>query len=172
MLLGEAFDLIVIDGSGEVQQGRRRLFSEWQLHRAVYSVRHDVGAVVHAHPHYACALASAGVDLEVNFSAEALVSLGPSVPTVPFSAPGDAALTEAVSEAAQRAPGCLLSRHGLLTWGDDLTMAWARFELIEHLCAITVKALPLGGVKSLQGDVVAAMVAKHRRAGLAAPALK
>jgi L-fuculose-phosphate aldolase len=164
-----AVDLIVVDSDGGVQQGRRRLFSEWQLHRAVYSVRADVGAVVHAHPRCATAMASAGVDLDVAISAEALVSLGPSVPTVEFAPPGDPDLSERVSAAALAAHGCLLANHGLLAWGDDLSMAWARYELIEHLCAVTVKARALGGARTLPGAVVAAMVAKHHRAGLAAP---
>jgi hypothetical protein len=42
-------------------------------------------------------------------------------------------------------------------------------ELVEHLCRIAHAALALGGPAPLPGDLVAALVAKRAKAGLAAP---
>ena len=165
-------DLLVIDEDGTVRQGRHRVFSEWQLHRAVYRVRPDMNAVIHAHPPYATAMACAGRRLDPTFMAEAIVSLGPELGWVPFALPGDAALDTGVEKAAMNCNLALLGQHGVLSWGADMTMALARLELAEHLARIVAKAQNFGGVKSLSGAVISAMKAKHLKAGLAAPALK
>jgi L-fuculose-phosphate aldolase len=165
-------DLLVIDEDGTVRQGRHRVFSEWQLHRAVYRSRPDMNAVIHAHPPYATAMACAGRRLDPTFMAEAVVSLGPELGWVPFALPGDNALSLAVEKAAKTSNLALLGQHGVLSWGADLTMALARMELAEHLAQIVAKAQAFGGVKALSGSVVESLTAKHLKAGLAAPALK
>ena len=167
-----AVDLLVVDDFGAVQQGRHRVFSEWQLHRAVFDARADAMAVVHAHPPYASAMACCDRRLDPSFMAEAIVSLGPEIGWVPFFAPGDEQLTAAVSRAARLSNSALLSRHGVLSWGSDLTMAICRMELVEHLAKIVTLAQAHGGVKTLDERVVRAMKDKHIKAGLAAPGLK
>jgi len=167
-----AVDLLVIDEDGSVRQGRHRVFSEWQLHRAAFDARPDMHAIVHAHPPFATAMACAERRLDPRFMAEAIVSLGPEVGWVPFSMPGASELTTAVGQAAINSNAALLGQHGVLTWGADLTMAMARMELVEHLATITAHAQPFGGVKSLQTSVVSALTQKHLKAGLGAPGLK
>ena len=165
-------DLLVIDEDGVVRQGRHRVFSEWQLHRAVYRARPDMHAVIHAHPPYATAMACAGRRLAPTFMAEAIVSLGPELGWVPFASPGESALDSAIATAARTTNLALLGQHGVLSWGADMTMALARLELAEHLARIVTKAQGFGGVKQLPGSVIGAMTAKHIKAGLAAPGLK
>jgi len=167
-----AVDLLIIDEDGTVRQGRHRVFSEWQLHRAAYGARADMHAVVHAHPPFATAMACADHRLDTRFMAEAIVSLGPEIGWVPFDKPGDEALTQAVVKAAETSNAALLGQHGVITWGADLTMALARMELVEHLAKITAHAVSFGGVKALNNSVVKAMTAKHIKAGLAAPSVK
>jgi L-fuculose-phosphate aldolase len=77
--------LAVVCGKGQVAEGELRPPSEVALHLLVYAVREDVGAVVHAHPPHATALACAGVALDRPFLAEAVVSLGPTVPLADFA---------------------------------------------------------------------------------------
>ena len=167
-----AVDLLIIDDLGVVQQGRHGIFSEWQLHRAVYSARPDAAAVIHAHPPYAAAMACTDQRLDPTFMAEAIVSLGPELGWVPFAMPGDEQLTQAVSQAALLSNSALLGRHGVLSWGSDLTMAICRMELVEHLAKIATLAQAFGGVKMLDLKVVQAMTKKHIKAGLSAPGLK
>ncbi len=167
-----AVDVLVVDDSGAVQQGRHRVFSEWQLHRAVFNARSDAMAVVHAHPPYASAMACADRRLDPCFMAEAIVSLGPAIGWVPFAVPGDDQLTDAVGEAARMNNSALLGQHGVLSWGSDLTMAICRMELVEHLAKIVTLAQAFGGVRTLDSGVVRTMTEKHIKAGLAAPDLQ
>src|SRR6478752_1297243 len=86
-----AEEILVVDESGAKISGRGKPFSEIGLHLTVYRNRPDVNAVLHAHPPTATGFAVAGVELAQPMIAEAVVSLGHSIPTVPFAAPGQAA---------------------------------------------------------------------------------
>src|SRR5512147_3135806 len=48
--------LLVVDRAGKVLEGRKKPFSELELHVCAYAAREDVDAVVHAHPPYATAM--------------------------------------------------------------------------------------------------------------------
>ncbi len=160
--------LVVTDATGRKVAGRNRPFSEMSLHCAVYRKRREVRAVVHAHPPLATAFGVAGRPLPHPFLPEAVVSLGAEIPTVPLAAPGADAV-EALSPFIRRCDAVLIAGNGVLAWGPDLETAWLRLELVEHICRIAHAALPLGGPAALPAEMVAALVAKRRKGGLAAP---
>jgi len=132
---------------------------------AVYSSRRDAKAVVHAHPPAATARACAGLGLEEPFLPEAVVSLGPRVPLVPFALPGPGALS-ALAPYLEEFDAVILQSHGVLTWGDDPQMALLRMELVEHLARIARDAAPYGGVRPLSPTVLAPLLDARSRAGL------
>jgi L-fuculose-phosphate aldolase len=163
-LIGDR-DLIEVDAKGQVQ-GHGKAFGELGLHLAVYARRPDVGCVVHAHPPNATAIASSRANpIERPFLAEAVVSLGPRIPRLPYAQPGDAAR-------AVLAPWCelvdavLLGNHGVLAWGADPEQAFLRLELIEHLATIAIAAAPLGGVEPLPDAALAPLLAARAKANL------
>jgi len=159
-----AEDMLLIDESRRVVRGRRRIFSEVGLHLEVYGSREDVAAVIHAHPPHATARAVTGSSLPC-FLPEAVVTLGESVPLVPFALPGPAA------EAALRpflleSDAVLLAGHGVLSWGVDLEQAYLRMELVEHLSQIANLAAPVGGVRALPAFTLAPLLEARTRVGL------
>ncbi len=159
-------NLIEVDGAGKVVGGSGKPFGELGLHLAVYQRRDDVGAVVHAHPPYATALAVSGSRLlERPFIAEAVVSLGPQVPTVPFALPG-AAAREALLPFVADHDAVLIANHGALAWGADLEQAYLRLELVEHLARIATLAQATGGPAYLADSAVAPLLEARARAGL------
>lgn len=163
-------NLIEVDGRGRKLAGTAKPFSELVLHLAVFSARADVGAVVHAHPPNATALACSGSSLiEEPFIAEAVVSLGASIPTVPFSMPGKAS-ADALAPFIADVDAVLLANHGVLSWGADLELAYLRMELVEHLATIALAAQPAGGVRLLPADAIAPLLAKRAAAGLGSAA--
>jgi L-fuculose-phosphate aldolase len=123
--------LLVVDEAGARLSGAGKPFSEVGLHLTVYRARPDVQAVVHAHPPHATAFAVAGVALPPALIAEAVVSLGAEVPTVPFAAPGPAAC-QALAPYASVHDAVLLGGHGAMAWGDSVEQAYLRLELVEH----------------------------------------
>jgi L-fuculose-phosphate aldolase len=161
--------VIELDAAGKVV-GQGRVFGEIGLHLAVYHRRPDVGAVVHAHPPHATAIACArsGVGdhaIARPFIAEAFVSLGPLVPRVPPAAPGEPAVA-ALAPWCEDVDAVLLGGHGVLAWGADLEQALLRLELVEHLARIAVAAAPVGGVEPLPEAWVPALLAARAKAGI------
>lgn len=160
----DADSLLVLGEDGRKVQGRLRPFSERGLHVAVYRARADARAVVHAHPPHATARAASGHALPC-FLPEAVVSLGPEVPLVPFAPPGPEA-EAALEPFLPRYDAVLLENHGALAWGDDVEQAFLRLELVEHLAKIAYLAVATGGVRPLPEPVVARLLDARRRAGL------
>jgi L-fuculose-phosphate aldolase len=163
-------NLLEVDDQGNRVSGTSRRFSEINLHLAVYDKRSDVGAVVHAHPPYATALACSGQNLiETPFIAEAIVSLGPSIPLVAFAAPGKAA-ADALCPHLDKVDAVLLGNHGVLSWGPSIELAYLRMELVEHLARIATLAQAHGGVRPLPSDAIEPLLAARAKAGLGAAA--
>ncbi len=158
--------LIVVNSLGKKVAGTERPFSEFSLHMAVYSDREDVNAVIHAHPPNATAIACSNTNLlEHPFIAEAVVSIGATIPMVPFAVPGpDAQL--AVNKFVGSVDALLMQNHGVLAWGANLEQAYLRLELIEHLAKIAIAAQPLGGVNRLRPSAVKALLKKRAKSGL------
>ncbi len=160
-----AESLLVVDEGGARVSGRGRPFSEIGLHLAIYRQRADVQAVVHAHPPTATGFASAGLALDQPFLAEAVVSLGPSVPLVPFGAPGEGAVQQLTPFCAGY-DAVLIAGNGVFAWGRDVAEAYLRLELVEHLARIALVARQLGGVRPLPPAALPALLEARRKAGL------
>ena len=163
-LIGER-DLIEVDARGQVH-GPGKVFGEIGLHLAIYERRPDVGCVVHAHPPCATAIsASPGNPIERPFLAEAVVSLGPRIPKLPYAQPGDAARA-ALAPWCELVDAVILGNHGAIAWGADPEQAFLRLELVEHLARIAVAAAPLGGVEPLPDAAIAPLLAARAKAGI------
>ena len=59
-------DIMEIDASGQILKGKGKISTEYKIHLYAYSRRPDINAVVHCHPVYATAFASAGEALTKN----------------------------------------------------------------------------------------------------------
>ncbi len=157
-----AQDLLVTDPAGRQLAGRGKTFSEYALHLAVYRLRKDAGAVVHAHPPFATALGACGREL-VTFLPEAVVSLGAKVPLVPLAMPGGAAV-KALEGFVAGYDAVLIAGNGVLAWGDDVEQALLRLELVEHLAAIATHAQVWGGPQPLPAEMIASLLEARKKA--------
>ncbi len=156
--------LAVTDGRGKPVEEGARPPSEFLLHVfGCYLVRADVGAVVHAHPPFATALACAGIPIRT-FLAEAVLSLGAEVPVTAFAVPFGEEGAAPIAALIDRYDALLLAQHGVLTVGLNVEQALLRMELVEHLAQIWTLAHPLGGVRELPAEVVQLMLGKRRGA--------
>ncbi len=158
-------ELVEVDLAGKVI-GRGKIFGEIGLHTIVYERRPDVGAVVHAHPPCATAIASSRSNLiERPFIAEAVVSLGPLIPRLAFAAPGEPARA-ALAPWCELVDAVLLGNHGVIAWGKDLETALLRLELVEHLAKIALAAAAVGGVEPLPASAIPPLLAARAKAGI------
>ena len=141
-------DLVITDRDGHPLKGKHRPSSEILMHLLCYQLRSDVQAVVHAHPVHAVALALAGVSLANCILPESCLSLG-FILTAPYSTPGTEEVPRALRDLIERCDAMLLDRHGSLTLGPSLTVAYNRLESVEHTARITHAARCLGEVQPL-----------------------
>lgn len=159
-------DVIELDAKGQVIGGRGRVFGEIGLHLVVYERRPDVGCVVHAHPPSATAIsATRGNPIERPFIAEALVSLGPVIPKLPYAQPGDAAKA-ALAPWCELVDAVIVGNHGVFAWGADPEQALLRLELVEHLARIAIDAAALGGIEPLPETAIGPLLAARAKAGI------
>jgi L-fuculose-phosphate aldolase len=155
-------ELLITDGKGRALSGRGRPTSESAIHAAVYAVRSDVHAVVHAHPPYANAFSFAGRELDACVIPEVVVGLG-RVPTTPYATPSSPEGAAVVSELIRRHDALLLQRHGSVTVGADVRDAFLKLEKLEHAAQVLFLARQLGPVTPLSADELARLsgVAAH-----------
>lgn len=116
-------DIVVIDGDGEVVDGRWKPTSETPMHTVLYQERSGIGAVVHSHAPYSTVFAIIDDPIPAVL-VESATCLGGEVPVAPYRQPG----TEELGRIALRVMGSgvavLLANHGLLTVGQNLAQAY------------------------------------------------
>lgn len=158
--------LLIVDLTGKVLEGRRKPFSELELHLAIYRARPEAEAVIHAHPPVATAFGLVGLELAPIAMPEIVVSLGDTIPTLPRALPKDEEALKRVSAAARQYDAMLICGNGVLTWGTSLEMALLRMELVEHYAKILSAARPLGQVNPLPPAELAKLLEARKKAGL------
>jgi len=136
-------DLVVIDSQGN-PIGSGMPSSEIKLHLRIFARRPDCQAVVHAHPPIATGFALAGETIPDNLMPEAAYVLG-SVATIPFCMPGTDEVPDAIEPLLEDHKTFLMSHHGAVVMGRDLTDATHRMEVLERVAQVILTARVLGG---------------------------
>ncbi|MCK6452055.1 MAG: aldolase [Alphaproteobacteria bacterium] len=123
-----------LDGGGKLVSGGQPT-KESFLHRAMYEVRPDCGAVVHLHSTHSVAV-SCLADIDKDdvlppITAYYVMRVG-KLPLIPYFRPGDLKLAEAVREYAGRHHAVLLANHGPVVAGTSLDAAVGAIEELEE----------------------------------------
>lgn len=145
----EAADMVVLDADG-CAQGRRKASSEWRIHYDIYRARPDVGAILHAHPPFATALACHRRPIPAFHYMIARFG-GADVRCADYHTFGSQALSDAVLVALRDRSACLLANHGMVVAGRDLDHALALAVEFEALCQHYLLACQLGQPVLLDG---------------------
>jgi len=105
------------------------------LHSVMYQERPEAGAVVHLHSTHSVAVSVLAdvdaADVLPPLTAYYVMRVG-RLPLVPYFAPGDAALAEAVRPLAGKHHAVLLANHGPVVAGSSLSAAAAAIEELEE----------------------------------------
>jgi ribulose-5-phosphate 4-epimerase/fuculose-1-phosphate aldolase len=105
------------------------------LHLAMYRERNKAGAVVHLHSTHSVAVSCLDgidhADVLPPITAYYVMRVG-KLPLVPYFAPGDMALGEAVGRLAARHSAMLLANHGPVVAGTSLSAAVDAIEELEE----------------------------------------
>ena len=143
-------DLVIADLEGNRISGKRCVSSEIAMHLLVYRLRPEVNAIVHAHPPTATGYAAAGVPLDQPLLSEVFICLG-NIPLADYGTPGTPELSEVLEPLIPGHDAIMMSNHGVVTYGEDLHVAYMRMETVEHFAKIALVTHLLGRQKLLSG---------------------
>ena len=139
--------------------------SEIKMHMKCYQERPDVGAVVHAHPPVATGFACAHKPLDDYCMIETVITVG-SVPLTPYGTPSTYEVPQAIEPYLPYHDVMLLTNHGALTVGADLTTAYYRMETLELQAQISLVARLLGGVKDIDMNNINRLIGMRDQYGV------
>lgn len=126
--------LSLLDTSGQLVSGDRPT-KESFLHASMYRKRRDDRAVVHLHSTHSVAVSILDgldpTDVLPPLTAYYVMRVG-QLPLVPYFAPGDAALADAVAQLAGKHHAMLLANHGPVVSGSSLSDAQYAMEELEE----------------------------------------
>lgn len=121
-------DIVFMDLQGQCAPGTRPS-SEWRFHRAILRARADVGAVVHAHPPFATAIAIMRLDIPAIHYMIAAAG-GDTIRCAPYTTFGTEELSRLALLALEDRYACLLAHHGMIATGASLERAmWLAVEV-------------------------------------------
>jgi L-fuculose-phosphate aldolase len=151
-------DLVVVDLEGKKLAGPQdpnsenlKPSSELLMHLFVYQKREDVNAVVHAHPPYSLAFASAHLPLAQNLLPEVIMFLG-EISLSAYATPSTEEVPKSLSSFIEKHNAFLLENHGVLTLGKDIDEAYSRLEMVEHLAKVNLLCRILGKTEELSKE--------------------
>ena len=125
--------------------------SELPFHRAIYAVRDDLRAIVHAHPVSLVAFSVVGEVPDTRVCRDVRALCG-SVGFAPYALPGSAELGRRIAEALGAGADCVvLENHGVVVGGRTLREAFERLEALD-LCARTIGAARVVGGERTQDE--------------------
>ena len=141
-------DILEINMNGEIISGSGKISTENKLHLFIYQNRNDVKAIVHAHPVYATAFASARETLDRPIFPEVILTLG-RIPLCKYATPSTDELPESLKNHINYANVFLLENHGAVSVGVNVKQAYFRMEKLEHTAKTIFIASKLGGIKEI-----------------------
>lgn len=139
--------------------------SEWRFHRDIYVARPDAGAVVHAHPMHATALATQRRSIP-SFHYMVAAAGGHDIRCAPYATYGTEELSQHALAALQDRSACLLGNHGLIALGVDLPHAFNLAVEVETLAQQYLLALSTGGPVLLDGAEMDRVLEKFKSYGV------
>jgi L-fuculose-phosphate aldolase len=141
-------DVLKVDIKGNVIEGKRKLTTEFKLHKFIYENRADVNAVIHTHPVFVTAFACAGLPLDKIVFPEVYVKIG-KIPLAKYATPSTDEVPQSIAEFVHDNNVIMLENHGLVTFAKDLCEAYHITEKVERIAEISFYARMLGGEKEL-----------------------
>jgi L-fuculose-phosphate aldolase len=157
-------DIVCVKPNGLVE-GPHRPSSEIPFHQAIYAVRDDIRAIVHAHPVALVAFSICRQTPDTRLFHQAHFVCG-QPGFAPYALPGSELLGRNIAEAFRAGSDCvILENHGVVVGGRTLSHAYQRFEALEFAGKTIIKARRLGDVRRLSAEQLAQ--AHHRVVDLA-----
>jgi L-ribulose-5-phosphate 4-epimerase len=125
-------------------EGELKASSELKLHLCLYSLRDDVGGIVHNHSPFATAYAIARKPIESKAYTE-MIYFYDKIPVVDYGTPGTDKIAKGIPQYIHQTDVCLLANHGLVAVGTNAYDAYLKAEVVETLAKTLTITKLIGG---------------------------
>ncbi len=137
-------DIICVKKDGTII-GDHKPSSEFPFHKAIYEVRPEITAVIHAHPP---ALVSFSIVRDIpntNIIPQAKEICG-AIGYAPYELPGSVELGEKIAAEfkGSKNMAVIMENHGTVLGGSDMMDAYTRFETLEFCARTIINAKAIG----------------------------
>ena len=122
--------------------------SEWRFHQDIYKNKWEAKAIVHAHSTHATAVSTHGKSIPPFHYMIALVG-GEDIRCSEYATFGTHELSMNIIKALKDRKACLMSNHGQVAYGVNLSKAFELAQEIENICHQYIIALKMGEPKNL-----------------------
>ena len=157
--------IAVMDENGNQIHGNCKPTSELPMHTETYTIRDDIGGVVHCHPPYLTAYALANKDVETRAYPEMMGNFC-KFECAPYGRPGtDKILAGAIPILQNKRDIVLLGNHGLVCCGKDIKGAYGLACNLEYIAEIQCRAMSIGKPNVLTEEQMAEVMVKFQSYG-------
>ena len=122
--------------------------SEWRFHQDIYKNKWEAKAIVHAHSTHATAVSTHGKSIPPFHYMIALAG-GEDIRCSEYATFGTHELSMNIIKALKDRKACLMSNHGQVASGVNLSKAFELAQEIENICHQYIIALKMGEPKNL-----------------------
>ncbi|MHA2001919.1 MAG: class II aldolase/adducin family protein [Promethearchaeota archaeon] len=139
----EPKEMILMNYDGSFQEGSMRPSSEFRLHKAIYTARPKVKAIIHTHSPYVSMMAVCHEDLPIIIEEMALF-LGYPVKCAEYGQAGTDNLPKNALNALGNGNCAILANHGLVVCGRSMEDCLHEAILVEKMARIYLGAKQSG----------------------------
>ena len=122
---------------------------ELPFHPHIYEIRHDIKAVVHAHPPACVSFSLVRKVPDVNIVPNAAIVVG-EVGIAGYEVPGSKKLGDLIAAEFEKGYNTVMMwNHGVVCGDKDIFKAFMKFETLEHCAKLQIDAARIGTPKTL-----------------------
>jgi L-fuculose-phosphate aldolase len=148
-------DIMCILPDGTIE-GQHKPSSELPFHKAIYDIRPDIKAVVHAHPPALVSFSICRQVPDTRIIPQAQQVCGP-IGFAPYFLPGSNRLGEAIAaEFSKGFNSVIMENHGTVVGGTNLIEAYERFEAMEFCGRTLINSKSVGEPRFLDEEQLSA----------------
>ncbi len=141
-------DIVCVKADGTVT-GMHRPSSELPFHAAVYKMRPDLKAVLHAHPPALVSFSIVRKSPDLNLLTS-VQKMCPELKIATYAVPGSERLGENIGKCfAENCDMVLLENHGVCIGAKDMYTAFQRFETLDYTANLEILAKRIGTPRAL-----------------------
>lgn len=147
-------DIVCVKSDGTIA-GRHKPSSEFPFHKAIYEIRPDIKAIIHAHPPALVSFSIVRKIPNTNIISQAKHICGP-VGYASYELPGSQALGRVIAEEFKKGyKAVIMENHGTVLGGSDMVDAFQRFETLEFCARSILFGASIGTPKYLTNQQIA-----------------